>query len=32
MTPRPTRWSRAQIGLHWAVALLILGAWLTGEG
>jgi cytochrome b561 len=27
-----TRWSRAQIGLHWGVALLILAAWATGEG
>ena len=32
MATRPTRWSRAQIGLHWAVALLILAAWATGEG
>ncbi len=31
MTDRPARWSRAQIALHWAVALLILLAWLTGE-
>jgi cytochrome b561 len=32
MATRPARWSRAQIALHWAVAVLILAAWLTGEG
>ncbi|MDF0603187.1 cytochrome b/b6 domain-containing protein [Psychromarinibacter sp. C21-152] len=28
---RPATYSRLQIGLHWAIALLIAGAWFTHE-
>ena len=30
--PRPARYSRLQLALHWDVALLVAALWFTGDG